>query len=68
MKVRKNLEAVFLAAAVFGTFVSGATAQTPAITVITSAAQAAPEAIDGKVQVVEVKARRLTAAEKLALN
>lgn len=65
MKVRKNLEAVFVAAAILGTFASYATAQTPAVTVITSA-EAAEPVVDGKVAVVEVKARRLTAAEKAA--
>lgn len=68
MKVRKNLEAVFVAAAILGTFASYATAQTPAVTVITSAEAAEPVFSDGKVAVVEVKARRLTAAEKVAMN
>lgn len=67
MNVRKNLEAVFVAAAVLGTFASYATAQTPVVTVITSAEAAAP-VVDGNVAVVEVKARRLTAAEKGAAS
>lgn len=68
MKVRKNLEAVFVAAAILGTFASYATAQTPAVTVITSAEAAEQVFMDTKVAVVEVKARRLTAAEKVAMN
>lgn len=62
MKVRKNIEAVFLAAAVLGTFASYATADVPAFyqapvaTVATS-----------PMQVVVVSAKRLSVAEKAAL-
>ncbi len=65
MKVRKNLEAVFLVAAIVTNFAAFATAQEPAPRA--SATVAAPVAVDSKMQVVEVKAKRLTAAEKAAL-
>ena len=62
MKVRKNIEAVFLAAAVMGTFASYATADVPAF-------YQAPEAAatPSHMQVVVIKAHRLSAAEKAAL-
>jgi len=60
MKVRKNLEAVFLAAAFVTTFAAYATAHVPAAPVVSAAA-------DTKVAVVVIKAKRLTAAEKAAL-
>jgi hypothetical protein len=64
MKVRKNLEAVFLAAAVITTFAAYATANVPAV----RTAQASPAAVvaDGKMSVVVVKAKRLTPAQKAA--
>lgn len=66
MKLRKNLEAVFLVAAVVANFagyaVASAQAREPLRTV--HAAQAADQAIP----VVVVKAHRLSAAEKAALN
>jgi hypothetical protein len=66
MKLRQNLEAAFIVAAVVANFASYAvaSAQAPA------AVRAAPAAavIDSKVPVVVVKAHRLTAAEKAALN
>ena len=65
MKVRKNLEAVFLVAAIVTNFAAFATAQEPAPRA--SATVAASVAVDSKMQVVEVKAKRLTAAEKAAL-
>ncbi|MFL6675712.1 MAG: hypothetical protein ACJ8LG_20750 [Massilia sp.] len=67
MKFRKNLEAVFLAAAVLGTFASYATAEVPAIQV----AQVAPAnvvAADASMQVVVITGQRLSAAEKAALD
>ena len=66
MKVRKNLEAVFLAAAFVTTFAAYATAQVPANRA--SAPVAASAVADSKMQVVEIKAKRLTAAEKAAMS
>jgi len=66
MKVRKNLEAVFLAVAFVSTFAAYATAQVP--TARASAPVAASAAADTKMQVVVVKAKRLTAAEKAAMS
>jgi hypothetical protein len=61
VKVRKNLEAVFIAAAFVTTFAAYATAQVPVV-------RTAPGATaDAKVPVVVVKAKRLSAAEKAAL-
>ncbi len=62
----KNFEAVFLAAIVTTTFAAVATAEVPAARSTTPAitAQAAP----GDMQVVVIKAKRLSAAEKAALN
>jgi len=65
MKVRKNLEAVFLAAAFVTTFAAYATAQVPAARA--AAPVAASTVGDTKMAVVVVKAKRLTAAEKAAL-
>jgi hypothetical protein len=64
MKVRKNLEAVFLAAAFVSTFAAYATAQVP---VARTASNATAASVDTKMAVVVVKAKRLTAAEKAAL-
>jgi hypothetical protein len=66
MKAPKNLEGIFVAAAFFSTFAAYATADVPVVEV------AAPSAYVGvvqeaPVQTVEVKAKRLTAAEKAAL-
>jgi hypothetical protein len=61
MKVRKNLEAVFLAAAFVSTFAAYATAQVPVVRTASNATA------DTKMAVVVVKAKRLTAAEKAAL-
>jgi hypothetical protein len=61
MKVRKNLEAVFLAAAFVSTFAAYATAQVPLVRTASNATA------DTKMAVVVVKAKRLTAAEKAAL-
>lgn len=64
MKVRKNLEAVFLAATVMVTFAAYATADVP----VRAAAAPAHAALvaDSNVTVVVVSAKRLTAAEKAA--
>ncbi|MES2321965.1 MAG: hypothetical protein V4633_06870 [Pseudomonadota bacterium] len=61
MKVRKNLEAVFIAAAFVTTFAAYASAHVPVAQPVAVAAPA-----DTKMAVV-VKAKRLTAAEKAAL-
>jgi hypothetical protein len=66
MKIRKNLEAVFLAASVLATFAAYATASVPALS--------APKAVQvntvstQQMQVVTVTAKRLSAAEKAQLN
>lgn len=66
MKVRKNLEAVFLAAAVMATFAAYATADVP---VVASAKPAHLAAVtDSNMTVVVVSAKRLSAEEKAALN
>ncbi len=65
MNVRKNFEAVFLAAAVLGLSVSYATAEVRPLEV---AGAAAPVVIEGPMHVVVVKGERLTTGEKLALN
>ncbi|MGB9110838.1 MAG: hypothetical protein WCC39_19285 [Telluria sp.] len=70
MKLRKNLEAVFLVAAVLTNFASYAvaSAQAPAVVRFTPAAVVASPAVDQKMPVVVVKAHRLSAAEKAALD
>ncbi|HEY1043595.1 MAG TPA: hypothetical protein VGE60_06995 [Telluria sp.] len=66
MKVRKNIEGVFIAAAVVATFASFATAQNPQSRV--TSAPAVIAAADASIPTVVVSARRLTEAEKAALN
>ena len=66
MKVRKNLEAVFLVAAIVTNFAAFATAQEPAPRA--SAAVASSVAGASQMQVVVVKAKRLSAAEKAATS
>ena len=66
MKLRKNLEAVFLVAAVVTNFASYAVASSQASDALRSAPAAA--AIDKNVPVVVVSAHRLSAAEKAALD
>jgi hypothetical protein len=69
MKVRKNFEAVFLAASVMATFAAYATAEVPVAHVaapVAVAAVAAP-AVDQNMTVVHMTHKRLTAAEKAAL-
>ena len=66
MKVRKNLEGVFVAAAVVATFASYATAKMPE-----ARPASQPQVIalaDASIPTVVVSAKRLTAAEKAALN
>ncbi|HEU4851297.1 MAG TPA: hypothetical protein VFT37_03975 [Telluria sp.] len=65
MKVRKNIEGLFLVAAFVATSASFATAQIP------QAAGQAPivvAAADTSIPTVVVSAKRLTAAEKAAMN
>ena len=69
MKVRKNLEAVFLAASVMATFAAYATAEVPVKRVaapVAVSAVAAPAA-DANMAIVTVTHKRLSAAEKEAL-
>ncbi len=71
MNLRKNLEAVFIVAAVVTNFASYAvaSAQTPDIVIRSApAAVAVNNVVDRNVPVVVVKAQRLSAAEKAALN
>ena len=67
MNVRKNAEAVFLAAAVFATFTAYATAHAPSAR-SASTVKANAVVVDNNMQVVVVKAKRLSAEEKAALN
>jgi Spy/CpxP family protein refolding chaperone len=67
MKTAKNFEAIFLAAAVLGTFATYATANdavryAPAPVVVTATTVQAP------MQVVVIKGQRLTAAQKAQLG
>lgn len=62
----KNFEAVFLAAAVMITFAAFATAEVPAARSTAPAITA--QAPESTMQVVVIKGKRLTAAEKAALN
>jgi hypothetical protein len=70
MKLRKNLEAVFLVAAVVTNFASYAVAssQAPAVVRSAPAAVVVNPAVNPNMPVVVVKAHRLSAAEKAALN
>ena len=66
MKLRKNFEGVFIAAAVVTTFASFATAQSPQPRV--NQAPVIVAAADGSIPTVVVTAKRLSAAEKAASN
>ena len=66
MKFRKNLEAVFVVAAVVTNFASYAVASAEAPAPVRSAH--AVQAVNPKMPVVVVTAHRLSAAEKAALN
>lgn len=70
MKMRKNLEAVFLVAAVVTNFASYAVASAQAPEVVRAAPSAAVAnlAVNPKLPTVVVTAHRLSAAEKAALN
>jgi hypothetical protein len=67
MKVRKNLEAVFLVAAVVATFATYASADAPVQRVVAPAAVKAAAAEQPAMQVVVIKGKRLSAAEKAKL-
>ena len=66
MKAPKNFEAIFLAAAVFCTFTAYATAEVPVAA--SPAPTKASVVATTDAPVVVVKAKRLTPAEKAALN
>ncbi len=63
MKVRKNIEAVFLAAAVLATFATYASARVPAQTFAAPTVAKAVTVQPG-MQVVVIKGQRMSAAEK----
>ncbi len=62
----KNFEAVFLAAIVMTTCAAFATAEVPAVGSTKPAISA--QAVQNDMQVVVIKAKRLSPAEKAALN
>lgn len=66
MKIRKNFEAFFLAAVALALSATYAGAKVPALHA--KASQSVAAEFDGKVHTVVVKAERLSAAEKAALN
>lgn len=67
MNIAKNMEAIFVAAIVVASATSFATAAVPALHAAAPVAAVAAKADTGKMQVVTVSAKRLTAAEKAAL-
>jgi membrane-bound lytic murein transglycosylase MltF len=67
MKVRKNLEAVFLIAAIIAVPASFAAEKVQNLHAAKTV-QLAPVASDASMQVVVVKGHRLSAAEKAGLN
>lgn len=67
MKVRKNIEGVFVVAAIVATFASFATAQNQPAPVAQSPVIVAA-ADTASIPTVVVSAKRLTPAEKLAMN
>jgi hypothetical protein len=67
MKVRKNFEAVFLAAAIVAVPASYAAEQVPVLRAA-KVMQAGSVAADARMPVVVVTAHRLSAAEKAALH
>lgn len=66
MKLRKNFEGIFIAAAVVATFASFATAKSPQPRV--TEAPVIVAAADGNIPTVVVTGKRLSAAEKAASN
>jgi hypothetical protein len=67
MKIMKNFEAAFVAAAVVATFASYATANESA-RIATAPVAAYAVSVDTPMQVVVIKGQRLTAAEKAKLG
>jgi hypothetical protein len=67
MKVRKNLEAVFLVAAVVATFATYASADAPVQRVVAPVAVKAVATEQPAMQVVVIKGKRLSAEEKAKL-
>ncbi len=67
MKVMKNFEAAFVAAAVLATFASYATANESA-RIATAPVAAYTVTVDTPMQVVVIKGQRLTAAQKAKLG
>ncbi|WP_426176585.1 hypothetical protein [Massilia sp. TWR1-2-2] len=67
MKVMKNFEAAFVAAAVLATFASYATANESA-RIATAPVAAHTVTVDAPMQVVVIKGQRLTAAQKAKLG
>jgi nucleoside-diphosphate-sugar epimerase len=67
MKIRKNLEAVFLVAAIVAVPASYA-AEKVQVLHAAKTAHVAPAALEANMQVVVVTGHRLSAAEKAALN
>jgi hypothetical protein len=65
MKIRKNIEGVFLAVAVMTTWAAYATAEVPAVQAPATQASAVA---DANMQVVVVKAKRMSALEKASQN
>jgi hypothetical protein len=65
MNIRKNFEAIFIAAAALGLAASYATAAARPVEVVETPAAVF---VDSTVHVVVVKARRLSVAEKAGLN
>jgi Spy/CpxP family protein refolding chaperone len=75
MNIRKNAEAIFLAAAIVGTFVSYATAAESVSAPVSASVRFTPAPVAAKavagaspMQVVVIKGHRLNAAQKAALN
>jgi hypothetical protein len=67
MKVPKNLEAVFLTAAVLATFATYASADVPVQRIAAPVAVKAVAVEQPQMQVVVIKGQRLSAAEKAKL-
>jgi hypothetical protein len=66
MNISKNMEAIFLAVAVMTTWAATATAETP---LVQAPATVQPSPVtDATMQVVVIKAKRMTALEKAGHN
>ena len=68
MNIRKNFEAIFIAAAALGLAASYATAAARPVDVVATPSAPAAVFVDSTVHVVVVKAPRLSVAEKAGLN